>query len=107
MIGCWIRQGCHRTDVVRPFELDGEGLVAGLVAVDAFGDGESGEVLEEDYGSFGGEGDVVADHDGEHEGPSWGDPDVGSAAAAGYLDGGGGGEAAWETAEELGISVQG
>lgn len=105
MIGFCTREGCHRTDVVWPFELDGEVLVAGIVAVDAFDDGESGKVLEEHYGGFGGDGDVMADHDGEHERTGWRNPDVCSAAAASYLDGCGGGKAAWETAEELSISV--
>lgn len=56
----------ERTDVVRPLELDGNVLIAGVVAVDAFDDGEGGEVLEEDYWGFGGEGHVVADYDGEY-----------------------------------------
>lgn len=73
--------------------------------MDAFDDGECGKVLQKDDGSFGGEGDVVADHDGEHERAGWGDPDVVSATAAGDLDGCEGGEPAWETAKELGVSV--
>lgn len=40
------------TDVIGPFEFDGHVSVPFVVGFDALDDGQSGEVLYEDYGSF-------------------------------------------------------
>lgn len=106
-MGNWRAERGYCTDIIGPFELNGEVFVSGVVAVKALDDGESGEVLQEDYGRFGGDGHVVSDYEGEHKRAGWRDPYVCSAAPTGYLDSCGGGEAGWKTTEDLRVSVDG
>ena len=77
--------GNVRTDIIWPFQFYGEVFVAGGVGLDAFDNGDCGEVLDEDYGGGGVEEHGMGHTDGKYERSCRGDPNVGTSSSARYL----------------------